>query len=182
MIPCKYLTSVVLTILALLFYGGAALAQSDSEEREYKLKAAFLLNFSKFTTWPESAFSVPGQTFDFCVVGEDPFGQALAGLESKKVGGRKIHLQYVASIGEAQACHVMFISNSEKNNLEELKQVADGQPVVTVSDIKGFSRQGGVFEFITRGGRLSFIVNNQQATQNGLQVNASLLNLAAEVL
>ncbi len=147
---------------------------ADGEEREYKLKAAFLLNFSKFTTWPEQYFSGPGETFVFCVVGEGPFGRALEGLESKKVGGRKIHLQYADSIDEAQGCQVMFVSNSEKSNLEQLKQLPDSQPVISVSDIKGFCQSGGTFEFITTGGRLSFIVNNQQATEKGFQVHASL--------
>ena len=173
----------VLLILPVLFCGTAAeAATTESGGREYKLKAAFFLNFSKFTTWPKEAFSESGQIIDFCVVGEDPFGTALDGLESKKVGGRKVRLHYAGSIAAVKTCHVMFISKSEKNHLAQLRQNTDGRPILTVSDIEGFSRQGGVFEFITKDGRLSFIVDNQQATRNGLQISASLLNLAAEVL
>ena len=76
----------------------------------------------------------------------------------------------------------MFVSKSEKGKLDQLQQLTNGQPVVTVSDIQGFSSNGGIFEFITRKGKLSFIVNNRQAKSNGLQINASLLNLAAEVM
>lgn len=154
----------------------------ENEQKEYKLKAAFLLNFSKFTTWPKEVSAQPGQEFDFCIVGEDPFGTTLAGLDSKTVGGRKVRLLYAESIAEAPSCHVMFVSKSEQNHLEQLENINVGRPILTVSDIKGFSNRGGIFEFITKAGRLSFIVNNRQAAQNGLQVNASLLNLAAEVL
>jgi len=179
---------LLITLLALLtmlphLYGvGSFAASAENAAREHKLKAAFMLNFSKFTTWPKEAFSQAGQTFDFCVAGVNPFGSALDALESKQVGGRKVRLEYVASIAEAQTCHVLFVSKSEQENLDQLAAVTTDKPIVTISDIKGFSRQGGMFEFITKDGRLSFIVNNQQATKSGLQVNASLLNLAAEVL
>lgn len=156
-------------------------ANAENEDREYKLKAAFLLNFAKFTTWPKEAFPGPGQTFDFCVIGQDSFGEALDGLESKKVGGRNVRLYHAGSVAEAKTCHVMFISKSEQNHLAQLFQDTGGRPVLTVSDIEGFSRQGGIFEFMTKDGRLSFVVNNRQASHSGLQINASLLNLAVEV-
>lgn len=179
---CKYPISVLLLILSLLYGVVAMAANTENEAREYKLKAAFLLNFSKFSTWPEEAFAGSAQTFDFCIVGEDPFGSALDGLDSKTVGGRPIRLLYAKSIAEAESCHVMFVSKSEQNNLEQLHALNIKMPVMTVSDIKGFSSQGGIFEFITKGERLSFIVNNNLATKNGIHINASLLNLAAEVL
>lgn len=181
MTPNKLLICVLLAMLALLYGVGAQAANTKDQEREYKLKAAFLLNFSKFTTWPKGTFPEPGQTFNFCIVGENPFGTAFDGLESKKIGGRAVQLHYAASIAKSESCHVMFISKSEQSNLGQLKQKIGQQPIVTVSDINEFSQQGGVFEFITKAGRLSFIVNNQQATHSGLQINASLLNLAAEV-
>ena len=172
-----------LLILAVITCGGiTAEAQAGGSDREYKLKAAFLLNFSKFTTWPEEAFAQSPDNFDFCVVGQDPFGSTLRGLGTKSVGGRQVRLRLQQSLEETKGCHVIFVSKSEKSKLGKLQQIVDGQPVVTVSDIKGFSSFGGTFEFITRAGRLSFIVNNGQAKNNGLQINASLLNLAAEVL
>lgn len=178
----KAYISIVLSTVLILGTGWDTVAKASDGDREYKLKAAFLLNFSKFTTWPEEAFAKSPDNFNFCVVGEDPFGSNLRGLETKKVGGRNIELLYPDSPAEQKRCHVMFVSKSEKGKLRELQQVASGLPVVTVSDIKGFSRYGGTFEFVTRAGKLSFIVNNNQAKKNGLQINASLLNLAAQVL
>ncbi len=140
----------VLSVILAFFYGVVAMAATETEEVEYKLKAAFLLNFSKFTTWPKEAFPEPGQTFDFCIIGKDPFGKALDGLESKKVGGRNVRLLYAASIDVAKTCHVMFVSKSEQDHLGQLRQFIVERPILTVSDIEGFSRQGGLFEFITQ--------------------------------
>lgn len=180
----KFFISVLLATLALLYGGSCMAAKAESDQREYKLKAAFLLNFSKFTTWPKEAFTSKEQTFDFCIVGEDPFGATLEGLQAKQVGGRQVSLHYAKTIAEVQSlsCQVLFVGKSEQHHLEQVFRYTDGQPVVTVSDVQGFSNRGGMFEFITKKGRLSFIVNNKQVIKNGLQVNASLLNLAAEVL
>lgn len=155
---------------------------TEDQDREYKLKAAFLLNFSKFITWPQESFPDSSQSFDFCIVGKSPFGTALDGLESKTIKGRQVKLFYSDSISEAKTCHMMFISKSEQNNLDQLEQTIGQQPTITVSDIYEFSNNGGIIEFITKDERLSFIINNQQAIQNKLQISASLLNLAAEVL
>ena len=174
--------SFLVTIAAVLNGGGAIVAEADGDNREYKLKAAFLLNFSKFTTWPEEAFAQSPESFNFCVVGEDPFRTILNGLKNKKVGGKNIELHYPDSPAEQKRCQVIFVSKSERDKLDQLQQLTDEYPLVTVSDIKGFSRRGGTFEFVTRAGKLSFIVNNSKAKKNGLQINASLLNLAAKVL
>jgi hypothetical protein len=48
---------------------------------EYKIKAAFLLNFAKFITWPDQTFTSPQQPFSFCVLGQDPFGTALTPMQ-----------------------------------------------------------------------------------------------------
>ncbi len=182
MINKPFRITVFLSVLLSLFSSADRAAGADDNALEYKLKAAFILNFSKLTTWPKDSFNQPEQTFDFCVAGEDPFGSALDGVESKQVGGRNVRLRFIPSISEVQNCHVLYVSKSEQNNIDQLQNVTEDIPTITVSDIDGFSSKGGMFEFVTKGGRLSFIVNNQQATRNGLQISASLLNLAAEVL
>lgn len=174
--------SSLLTMAVIISGGVTVEAQAGDAVREYKLKAAFLLNFSKFTTWPKEAFARTSENFDFCVVGQNPFGSILRSLETKSVSGRQVKLHLLNSLEEGKGCHLMFVSKSEKGKLDQLQQLTNGQPVVTVSDIQGFSSDGGIFEFITREGKLSFIVNNRQAKRNGLQINASLLSLAAKVL
>src|SRR5579862_1577988 len=49
----------------------------DKEQApEYQVKAAFLLNFTKFIEWPASE-SAPEAPFSICIMGDDPFGPAL---------------------------------------------------------------------------------------------------------
>lgn len=160
---------------------GAAVSRAEQNELEYKVKAAFLLNFAKFVTWPETAN--PPATFPFCVVGEDPFGAALNGVEGKQIGGQPISLRRGLAIGEGLAqCRMLFVGSSERVNVKRILQLVAGKPVVTVGDIEGFVQAGGMFEFKDQGGRLSFVINNAKAKESGLRISASLLSLALEVL
>lgn len=164
-----------------LLLQGAVGVRAETGDLEYKVKAAFLLNFAKFVTWPENAN--PPATFPLCVVGEDPFGAALNGVEEKQIGGQNVSLRRGLAVGEGLAqCRMLFVGSSERANLKGILQVVAGKPVVTVGDIEGFAQAGGMFEFKDQGGRLSFVINNAKAKESGLRISASLLSLALEVL
>ncbi len=149
---------------------------------EYKIKAAFLLNFAKFITWPQKSSPEEDQSFTMCVLGEDPFGPTLAGIEARSVRGEKIKLRYIGDTGQATGCRLLFVSRSEKELLGDILAALQGKGIVTVSDIQGFAARGGSIEFVTRGNRLSFIINLAQANKQGVHMNASLLNLATRVI
>lgn len=149
---------------------------------EYQLKAAFLVNFAKFITWPPEAFAPGQQYFILCVAGDDPFGDALDGIENKTIGGRPIRVVQAPSLKKVPLCHLLFVSRSEAANLAQLAPGSGHQPVVTVSDIAGFAKAGGHIEFVTKGDRLSFAINHSAMKEQGIQANASLLDLAAAVL
>lgn len=170
--------------MALLIFvsGTPCPVHAKSSNLEYKLKAAFILNFSKFTHWPVSAFSENSEMFEICIVGEDQFGDTIVGLESKKINGKNVHIKNLNSKEDLTSCHAVFVSKSENENIQQILQNIDGLPILTISDITNFSEQGGMFEFIPSEKKLSFIINNQQVTSNGLQVSSALLNLAEKVL
>lgn len=157
-------------------------AQQTEAAVEYKIKAAFLLNFAKFISWPENSFAHDNQLFKICVLGDNPFGSALSAVESRSVGSRKIVLNYISDVGQARNCHLLFISVSEINNLDAVLAALSDRAVTTVSDIDDFARLGGIIEFISKENKLAFTINLHQAREQGLKINSSLLNLATEVI
>ena len=157
-------------------------AQETSAAVEYKIKAAFLLNFAKFINWPEGSFTTDNQLFKVCVLGANPFGSALSAIESRTVGSRKIDLNYVDDVKQAGSCHLLFISASEKNNLTGIQEVLADRTIIMVSDIDGFVRSGGIIEFVTKDDKLAFKINLSRAREQGLEIHSALLNLATEVI
>jgi hypothetical protein len=57
----------------LCFFGSLGIVRAEEISQEYKLKAAFLVNFSRFITWPEQSFAQEQQEFTLCVAGKNPY-------------------------------------------------------------------------------------------------------------
>lgn len=157
-------------------------ARADMQERAYKLKAAYLFNFTKFISWPDTAFSSNESPFIFCILGKNPFGSILESLESKTVRNRKIEVRYCSELTGVKGCHLLFISTSEKVNIDTILASVTRLPMVTVSDIPNFAQASGMMEFVEKESRLRFAINLDTAKLNDLQVNSQLLNLATRVV
>lgn len=148
---------------------------------EYQLKAVFLLNFARYATWPEATLPA-GEPIDICVLGRDPFGNHLSGLESRQAQGHAVRVRYPASADEARACEVVFVAASEQRRLNvTLRELADA-PVLTVSDIEGFVEAGGGIGFVTEDDRIRFDINRAVLKRDGLRLSAQLLKLARRLL
>jgi len=161
------------SVLVLTGLAAGALAQSP----EYRLKAAFLLNFAKFTTWPEPEFSSQAQ-IGLCIVGDDPFGPELGTIEAKKVQGRELTVRRNVKAEELKSCHIAFISDSEAAHLTQVLAAAGKSGVLSVSDLPNFCEAGGIIGLTTTGGRVQFDVNLQAAERASLQLNPQVLKLA----
>jgi hypothetical protein len=155
---------------------------ADEIAQEYQLKAAFLVNFARFITWPPEAFAHEQDDFVVCVAGKDPFGGALSSIETKQIDNRSIRVLYTDSLADTPSCHLLFVSRSEGKNLDQLTANLERTAMVTVSDIAGFTEYGGMIEFVTLQNRLSFKINHSAMRQRGIQASASMLHLAAAVL
>jgi hypothetical protein len=179
MLNRKHLFRFLLCLFCLI--GSSSPLRAQEASQEYQLKAAFIVNFSRFITWPEQAFSPQQQELNICVAGKNPFGSALIAVEHKIVNGHAINIVYAETLRKPQQCHLLYISSSEKTDLQSLFSHLDHQPVVTISDIPGFVDAGGSIEFVIKEDRLSFIINNSELRQRGIQAGASMLDLAASV-
>jgi hypothetical protein len=157
-----------------------ATAQSASE---YQVKAAFLYNFAKFVEWPPSGFRDATAPLQICILGRDPFGQALRDIVSAKtVNGRKFEIDYLVDMQLARACHILFIASSEKDRVKQILESMRGTVALTVSDTEGFAEQGGMIDFLLDNGRVLFEVNRNAAEQAGLKISSKLLGVAKVVI
>ena len=162
------------------------LPETHAEPRpllEYSVKAAFLYNFARFVEWPESAFEHRDAPITFCILGEDPFGATIdKTLQNKRIHNRALIIRRHKSVGQIKACHILFISTSEKQRLRQILESVQDQNVVTVSEMEGFARHGGIINLIIEDQRVRFEVNLDAAEQNQLKISSRVLKLAKVVL
>jgi len=151
-----------------------------ANELEYKVKAAFLFNFSKFIEWTTPL--PQGEPFVIGIVGVDPFGDLLEQtVRNKTINGRSLVVRRYSNVKQLGPCHILFISASERNRLGSILQAVAGTGTLTVSEIESFAALGGMINFVLENNKVRFEINPEATARSGLQVNAQLLKLARVV-
>ena len=146
--------------------------------REYLIKAAFLYNFAKFVDWPAEAFPNDSTPITLCILGEDPFGDALKAIKGKTVKGRKLVIKHSTRLDDVGQCHILFVSASEEKRLSRILDTIKGKNIQTVSDMNSFARRGGIINLVTIKSKIHFEVNVDATDLAGLKISSKLLKLA----
>ena len=112
------------------------------------------------------------------ILGEDPFGDTVESLGQKRVKGRAIRIKRFKDIGSDAGCHILFVSNSEKDALKDILRKTKGRAVLTVGESEGFAQNGGIINFLTLQNKIRFEINITAADQADLKISSKLLKLA----
>lgn len=182
--PSTWLGGCVITLGALLLgltLTTPAHAQSDEETLALQVKAAFLFNFVKFTTWPESRFSRPSDPINLCVLEPDPFGPILdRTLKDKTVNGRPFLLRRSPRAADLRNCHLVYLGASDSGTLSaELKQLS-GSSILLVHENAETLSNGGI-RFLVADRKIRFEINLAEIERESLQLSSKLLALSSIV-
>lgn len=167
-------------------FGVLALATSlaatplHAQPADYQVKAAFLLKFAPFVTWPAGS-AAPGGPVVVCVVGQDPFGATLANLARDGAGGPGVVTRRLKAIDRRSGCHVAYLAGGGRQTpADGLKELA-GAPVLTVTDEAAPGSARGIIHFVVRDRRVRFSIDQGAARRQGLALSSKLLSLAVMV-
>ena len=169
-------------IAAALMFVATVVPAQQPKPNEYQVKATYLYNFGRFVKWPETAPAGKGDSFSVCVLGQDPFGPILdATLAGEALDGKPVVLRRLAKPQGAGECRILFISSTEEKHLKEILNELNESGVLTVSDMPGFARRGGMIQFVLEGDRVRFEINLASAESSRLVLSSELLKVAASV-
>jgi hypothetical protein len=146
--------------------------------REYLLKAAFLYNFAKFTTWPNEAIAGPKKAVRLCILGKDPFGAAMGSIEGRIIKRRRLVTVRIAEVSDTGGCHIIFIGKSEAERLRAIIDDLRDRPILTIAEISNFAQVGGIIGLKTIEDRIRFDINVGAANTADLKISHKLLRLA----
>jgi hypothetical protein len=163
------------TIAALLLARALAFAQDVTEPA---LKAAFIYNFAKFTEWPADAVP-PSEPFVMCVIGDaDVGGELERTVKGRVLAGHRILVSIVPATGPQRPCHVLYVSGVPAEQAGQIVAALSNAPVLTISDIAGFTQRGGMAQFFFENSQLRFGIRGESATRARLRISSKLLTLA----
>jgi hypothetical protein len=176
---------LVACTVVLLIWGWALPFQSIHAQEaptEYQVKAAYLFNFLKFVEWPGDPLADTHGRWVIGIIGDNPFGDELTQIVSgKTVQGHELLVRRFQFGEDLHACHVLFISTSEKKRLPSMLATLNGTSVLTVADMDHFIESGGMIQFVMEEKRVRFAIDVGASSQARLKVSSKLLSLARTV-
>jgi hypothetical protein len=146
---------------------------------EYEVKAGFLYHVGWFVEWPAATAQGRASTFIIGVLGTNPFGGVLDDvMRGKTIHERPVMIKYYQRVEEAVSSHVLFISASENTRVPAILAVLERIPVLTVSDLEGFTERGGMVVLRLVDRKVHFDINMDATERAGLKLSSQLLRLA----
>jgi hypothetical protein len=174
----RCMQQVIAALLLMLLSVAVAGTTDEAQHTEYRIKTAFLYNFSRFVSWPEAALQDRSE-FSLCTLGSTLFGEQLDTLTGKTVHGKTLVIKRFDRPEDVLDCQLVFIGQSDEPG--ETLWILKERPVLTVSDAAAFTEKGGMIQFKVIDNKIRFRINVDAARAAGLTISSKLLSLAIDV-
>jgi hypothetical protein len=181
-------SAALLSLLAGFAISSAS--QTPDSSNDYQVKAAYLLNFTRFIEWPSSSFADAASPMAICIYGKDPFGSLIdVTVDGQTVNSRKLIVRRVPELPDSQPCHVVFVAERQTGDRQPGEKPGDlpatlaslGSGVLTVGEGENFLHDGGMIAFVLENQRVRFDIAQSTSEKADLKLSSKLLSVARVV-
>lgn len=159
----------------------AARAQEPAGDLERQVKAAYLLNFSRYVEWPPGAFPSADAPINLCLLGADDFADVMERtVIGRRSGGRLVRVLRPDTPSQAAACHMAYVAGPA-SEVDQWMQAVGDAPLLTVGEGSGFLNRGGIVGFVIVNETVRFEIDVGAARRAGLQISSRVLTLATRL-
>lgn len=146
---------------------------------EHAVKAVLFYKLPQFVYLPDGT----SRAANLCSLGRHPIVDALERLARTPTQARAPSYQTVDNTAGTSHCDFLFIARDEADNLDTIINRLKNREIVTVSDIPGFAKAGGMVEFAQNAEKngVQIFINRKAAQNQGIEFSAQLLRLARVV-
>ncbi|NJD08721.1 MAG: YfiR family protein [Methylococcaceae bacterium] len=178
--PVKRLRERRMRLAVLLAVGLSGVAGANGDMDVETLKLSYLAKLPKFIEWPAAALPADTQAFTLCVLGDESLAAIARQLGQQQAQQRSFNVVDGKRVGNLGKCHILYVGNSEEWRAGSVLAKVQRSPILTISDIHDFAKQGGIVEFVEQDRHLKFEINLSAAGKAGLRVNSKLAELAVK--
>ncbi len=172
---------IVLLLICLAATAGRSWGQSNDDE--YRIKAAFLFHFAQLVDWPQDTPAGTDNSLSLCTLGDDPFQGTLDGtVAGKAIGNRTMRVRHVSNPQDLRLCQIVFLGKAQAKRIAALVADLHNAPILTVGETPGFLEAGGMICFSLQENKVRFEINLNAADAAKLKIGSRLLILAARVV
>ena len=168
------------TYVLLLFFGTSLLPGVLHASKENNIKAAYLYQIIHFAEWPKYRRS--SGIFNICVFGNDEIGDKLSPLHMWHVEDGHIEVLFPKKTTNIMSCDILYISDEKEDQLSLIFEMTRNTPVMTISSIEDFIKQGGMIGFTILHNTVRLEINHSVAIQADVFLSAKLLEIASSVI
>lgn len=148
---------------------------------EADVKAAFLIRFAEYVTWPRNALPDDARLVIGVLGADHGVADAIERLARQRPqGSRPVELRRLKTLPAANPGHILFIADSASDAIAEAARAVD-QPVLIVTESSGAIDLGSMINFRIEAGRVRFDVAPEAAKRHSLTVSSRLIAVASRV-
>ncbi len=158
-----------------------AAASQPSMAQESRVKAAYLVKFTQYTSWPASTFESDTSPIVIGIIGPSPIAADLKQEARPITRPRPIEIRTIATPEEATHCHAVFFSRTDSYQEESWLVALKGKPVLTVGESDQTIKRGAIIHFVAEGKKVLFEVSRPAMERSNLKISTEMLRYAKTV-
>jgi hypothetical protein len=129
----------------------------------------------KMINWPDKK-----NNLSICIIGEDSYlGNELLKMNRKISEGRQLSvIRRGLDSPIEKLCDAIVIQDESVNLIKTILKKINYNPILSISDISDFAKQGGILELYKNGEQIKFLINEDVVNKTNLYMDAKLIKLA----
>lgn len=160
-----------------------------SAPTEAEVRAQIILNLPLVADWPAGALP-PDKRVTLCTLSESDVSHHLQAMASQQAYLENVLFVPRVSPQEIVNCRVLYVDALDKPRLGKVLAAVAKRPVLTVGDIRGFAKHGGMIGFLSTEKTIGlfsqknvrFEINLTTTATAGITLDPLLLELAENLL
>jgi hypothetical protein len=173
-----------LLLIATLLVGTASHLQAKDypqDMSEAQAKAAYLIQFKKYASWPQNMLPVEAPVV-IGIVGAPAVEKELeARIAERPRKKRQIKLKHLRVDDSMADIHILYIGNDMAGEIGSWLARAQGLPILAVTETGDRMPAGSMINFVHDSGRIRFDVSLTAAERSQIKLSAALLTVARQV-
>lgn len=186
----RKLKTILAALLLFVIVPGSLLFAQEQVAEEYEVKALMLKSFTIYINWPKgSRVYDKSRPFVLGVIGDNPFVIKKRGKETgqdwltvslgrQKIQNKEVEIRAISDIKEIAEVDFLFVSKSEKKNVDDIVEAARKNNVLTIGDTDGYAKKGILINIYVERGSPKFEVNLMAFLEAGFSADHRMLKLA----
>lgn len=164
------------------------LLASTTLKPDVKIRAAYIYKFTKFISWPETAFQTSTSNFTICIANnkDDEISKFLKnGLFGRYYKSHPLIVEKITadSIGSKQntldQCHILYITESAPSAI--IEQTINTSPHLLTINASNNINANSIINFLEINKRIIFSIDSTQLNKSNINISATLLTLARNI-